>query len=198
MIHDFYIYHEGNFFFTKSCQDTSKLILPDLLMIKRTLLDDLSLVPTEGLDSSIHTISGVFRTFHVCVCVKFSHLSKTLWNFLYTSASRDLNCGHYLISLQNARITLCGSPYKWCIIFFAVSYPSFGGNFMIFLTIFFTSPVMYLISHVNLGGSPFGFSIFFDSIVKGSLEIIGFCQTHLYLFLEQVIDSQVCTSSLQH
>ena len=103
----------------------------------------------SGSFPCMHMISVLFRIFHVCICVIFSHLSKKLWNFLYALASPSLICGHCLISLRCTVITPCGSPSNWCIICYAVSYPSFGGSCMQFLSIFFTSPVVYLISLVS-------------------------------------------------
>ena len=83
-------------------------------------------------------------------------------NFLYALTSPGLICGHCLISLQNAAITLCESQYDWGIICFAVSYLSFGGSCIEFLTISFTSPVVYLIRHVSF---PHGSSIFFSTAI---------------------------------
>ena len=43
------------------------------------------------------------------------------------------------------------------------------------------------------------FNFLFDGFIKdGSETQMGFHQTHLYLFLEQIVDLQIYTSSLQH
>ena len=122
------------------------------------------------------------RTFHVCIFVIFLHLIKKLRNFLYASASPGLICGHCSISLQYAAVILCRSPYNWCIICSAVSYPSFGGSCMQFLTISFTSQ-WYIWS--VLWTSTWIFNFLFDSIVKDRHEIekLQWVSTkHIYIY----------------
>ena len=101
-----------------SVKSVSSGSFPCFLLISKNLLDHLSLVPPGILDRSMHIISGVSKTFHVCVYVMFLHLSKKLWNFICFSMSwfdlwplLDLFvicCDHSVwISIQRMHHLLC-------------------------------------------------------------------------------------------
>ena len=107
---------------TKSIKAVNSHSFLRFLLINRTLLDYLFIIPPGSLDNSKHITLGISRTFHVCIYSILSHLSRNLWNILCPSGYPGLIYGCCLVFLEFPPITLCGSPYTWSIIFFAVSY----------------------------------------------------------------------------
>ena len=137
---------------TKSIKAVNSYSLLRFFFINRTLLDYLFIIPPGSLDNSKHVTLGISRTFHVCIYSILSHLSRNLWNILCPSGYPGPIYGHWLVFLEFPPITLCGSPYTWSIISFAVSYC------MQCLLCSSTGPVdfVYLIRHLSF---PHGFAI---------------------------------------
>ena len=68
--------------FTKSMRSANSGTLFSFLLICNTFLDHWSLVPPGSFDSSMHSSSGVSKTFQVCICVMVSHFNRKFRNLL--------------------------------------------------------------------------------------------------------------------